>query len=261
MPKKKTNEWPRFEKEDGVIETHLKSWREFHDVIQKFLDLPNYVFRGQRMADWLLEPSLARIIKGRSEIPEIMRSHLETFKLASRGRRGANPPELHTEDDWWSLGQHHGLATPLLDWSSSPYVALFFAFCDPQPPDQSDYCAVYALNTTRVSDKVDALTIGKSDSPEVVSFIRPNTDENSRLVAQAGMFSRSPINVDITSWVSKHFKGESSKVILMRVLIPSKDRLECLKALNIMNINHSTLFPDLYGAGKHTTELLKRKKA
>lgn len=34
----------------------------------------------------------------------------------------------------------------------------------------------------------------------------------------------------------------------MKCLIPNKDRDEALMMLNRMNLNHSTLFPDLNGA-------------
>src|SRR5687767_4898762 len=107
--------WPKMDATNGVFTTELKSWREFHDIVAKTLDYSYYVFRGQRMSNWLLEPSLARIIKSQKDrIKGLMADHLETFQLASRGRRGTNPPALTTDNDWWALGQHHGLATPLL---------------------------------------------------------------------------------------------------------------------------------------------------
>ena len=42
-----------------------------------------------------------------------------------KGRRGVNPEVYDSDIEWWALGQHYELATPMLDFTFSPYVATF----------------------------------------------------------------------------------------------------------------------------------------
>jgi hypothetical protein len=109
----------------GRWHVQLTEWSEFNGAVQSILDFPDYVYRGHRRNDWLLEPTLTRQLKNNPFPKNMVNKHLDEFLYAIRGRRGHHPPELKTNDDLWALGQHNGLYTPLLDWTTSPYVALF----------------------------------------------------------------------------------------------------------------------------------------
>jgi hypothetical protein len=93
-------------------------------------------------------------------------------------------------------------------------------------------------------------SIEKGQLP-VVDIIEPMSDENQRLVSQGGCFTRAPIGTPIEKWVSETFEG-STDAVLIRIELPNDDRLSCLQALNRMNINHLSLFPDLTGASRST---------
>jgi hypothetical protein len=129
--------------------------------------------------------------------------------------------------------------------------AAYFAFIG-EGQGQTAQRAVYALASSAVTRRVERLV---RDEPEdaaenTVDFIRPHSDDNPRLVNQGGLFTRSPDGIALENWVARSFPGEKT-YILMKILIPNKDRKECLTSLNRMNINHLTLFPDVYGASKY----------
>jgi hypothetical protein len=145
------------------------------------------------------------------------------------------------------------LATPLLDWTRSPFAAAYFAF-EEQGPDPTTYRVVYGLSRNAVSKKNEEIISSwntESERPPVIEFIDPLSDENQRLVSQDGLFTRAPVGVPIEQWVARAFEGSSGE-ILLRIEIPDTDRLPCLRALNRMNINHLSLFPDLTGASRAT---------
>ena len=254
--------WTSLSLNHGLWEIKLSSWKWLHDFVhQEMLEYEHYVWRGQRNEKWILESTFERETTGRSisSKTEILEDHLDSFKYAVRGRRGINPSELESENDWWSLGQHHGLSTPLLDWTHSPFVALYFAFHNNTPP-QSRNRVVYAVNPSTIEFMSEQVAEERGDMNLHCEFVRPLADDNPRLVNQGGLFRRTPIGVDLETWLKKVYESEFSEGVLLKIIIPNTGRAECLKTLNRMNINHSTLFPDIFGSSEYCNTKLRISK-
>ncbi len=250
---------------DGVVTYLLSAWSNFFDFLEtevfhaSLKSKRAYIWRGQRRSDWKISSSLDRLflrlglVSASTDVLErYSQEHLRSFTYASRGRRGLNPASL-LENEWWALGQHFGLATPLLDWTRSPFAAAYFAF-EEIGPESTEHRIVCGLDQVAVELRSDQLLEERSfekGRPPVIEFVDPLSDENQRLVSQSGLFTRSPIGIPVENWIRQEFGG-SPRPVLLRIKIPNGDRLECLRTLNRMNINHLSLFPDLAGASRST---------
>lgn len=214
----KPKPWTRQSQSDGIATFRLASWSHFFDFLEAEVFQPSqspkhtYIWRGQRDKEWSLSSSLDRLLArlnllNSNDLDHSLAEHLESFRYATRGRRGPTPASL-LEDDWWALGQHFGLATPLLDWTRSPFAAAYFAF--ELNADPTDYRAVYGLDQNAVRQRNDDLLEGESlekGRPRVVDFIDPMSDENQRLVSQGGLFTRAPVGISIERWWLKNSKA------------------------------------------------------
>lgn len=261
--------------EQGVSIQPLGSWREFGDFIgESHANSPAFLYRGEADATWKIDSTLdrleARFPTTRNywgmrreyfDCPPVPRDvHLEAFKEAVRGKRGPTPSEL-SEDEWWALAQHHGLATPLIDWTYSPFVALFFAFEEfgyihwqTRTFREPEERAVHVVGFHLIGER------GTEEHPAPAVF-SPRREVSYRLNSQSGVFMRMPPGSDLESSIRGRYSSETSGSnphplqVLTKITIPNKERTECLKYLNKMNINRMSLFPDLDGAAKYINSL------
>ncbi|HBN9744975.1 FRG domain-containing protein [Pseudomonas aeruginosa] len=261
--------WKCFEsmadKHSGRIPvTRLESWRDYTELLESpfFNRLGiQLIFRGQRRSDWSLMPTLGRLSDNGIVTEELAASQLERFKRAIRGRLSDNSL-LDEDEELWSIGQHHGLMTPLLDWTYSPYVALFFAFAKPDSKDEEEnpYRVVYVLNKSFILEHQDETGI---------RLWEPRKDSYGRLVNQAGLFTFSPYDATIENKIAtvladdEAFEDEELRSAseedqpdllaryICKIYIRNEGRDACLRHLRRMNVHHASLFPDLIGASDY----------
>lgn len=232
----------------GLQEIKLKNWNDYHELVLKSFQNPNYVYRGQRDPEWLLEPALHRFLKQKRvtqiNYDKVKENHLNTFKLSIRGRTHIFERISEDANELWSLGQHFGLKTPFLDFTLSPYVAAYFALSQ---ESDTHHCVVYAVSKRFIGDASS------------LDIYEPRTDHNQRLLNQSGLFVYFSTLDNMASILAKTVVENTTKVKIRKILIPMTDRITALKHLESMNISSNTLFPDLQGACEYCNHTLSQK--
>lgn len=251
------------------------------DSIGQFIDqvfnltassLPNnsgHIFRGVSDEKFQLSSSLYRSCNGRYAYTE--KRLLQNFK------KYAISIAPHICDSVWSnmvIAQHHGVPTRLLDFSSSPIVALHFALTGNQETD----AAVWAVNLSKVHThflplqyknilkKYDAfaftLDMFKEMGVTIENYNQDMGDKyflaidppslDTRIVNQGSILAVLP---DLLDPLDNFINKVSCNDIATKFIIP-KEKVRLFRVqLDEMNITERVLFNDLDGVAA----FLKRK--
>lgn len=197
-----------------------------------------YIFRGQREADWKLVTSFDRFYSGslknrNSQFSEM----LENFRERAKG----NHFDGLSDGDLISIAQHYGLPTRVLDWSYSPYVALFFAVSGAVVEGSGKSAALWIMDQQSIANCVDEAEL---------KFLKYEEQTDLRIKNQKGLFSR--LLIDETD-LGDFLVSRSCGTNITKLIIPPNCLGPLARHLKSMDITFSRLFPGLEG---HTKEIV-----
>ena len=146
------------------------------------------------------------------------------------------------------LAQHHGLKTRLLDWTTNPMAALWFACSDASHGD----VYVYALDAVSLMDK-DVYNSNLFTNAKT-RVLQPR-ENNPRIIAQQGWFSLHRYSEKVGRFVPLE-RNPEIKPHLDEILITEKSRTTMLQLLDRFGVNAKTIYPDLAGLCQHLNRKL-----
>lgn len=262
-------------------EIRTDDWQELKNWFWALGAGSDWVFRGQRDEKWDISSSLERIkptwYKGsKEEIGEFLGYSEDKLykKFSERVEQFASIGDAAADTVLGKLAlmQHHGVPTRLIDWTESPYVAIFFAVED--ATDEQGSCAVWAISSGWCQEKSamavrKKMKLSKEQFPNSTDFSQDDIlygtiiQENILLVAplrplklnirissQQGLFL-CPGEINVSFMDNLKALGEKDLPnILYKFVFPSYMRSEILHDLFNMNIGPQTLFPGLDGFAK-----------
>jgi hypothetical protein len=253
-------------------ELPISSWSDFERWSSRFE--AGWCFRGHGMASWSLEPSLNRrlwrtVRVGSGSVTQEINPRDNEIRLLLEFQRRAQqhqlpmpPNDQHV--DWLTTMQHYRVPTRLLDWTRSPYVALYFAMEEERDGD----AALWAIDLgwfehrshqlLHIGDKgcpdVSDLTayhryinqiLLREDNLEIVVSASPE-QQNERMTIQKGVLLcslRRRLGFVPGLSVLLFHPAIVERQVVSKIVVKKEHRTEFLNELRHRDIHHAALFP------------------
>lgn len=219
------------------------SWSEFKSQIES-MDLESFVWRGQ-CGPWGLQTSFHRT--GRVDLHRYVYEDIPRLQAVLLPHTKAfleiNSPLL--TGGLYSLAQHYGYPTPLLDWTYSPYVAAFFAFRTlPKGDAGAPPARIFAFNRATWPQAIGQLTHLALARPHVTIMDLPALENDRALPQQAVAMVTNLQNIET---FVRYQEQQHSQQFLLPFDLPWDERSVALRDLRTMGITAGSMFPGLDG--------------
>ena len=244
----------------------IENWAEFDRLVQR-KHYRKWVFRGQTNYEWNLISSLERSFIDANKIRENRLTGNDTSidkkkhedimidKFMCNAHLYMNPiPDKSDTLSWLSLMQHHGAPTRLLDFTFSPYIALYFAL-EFGNSDASIYCVNHQALVTEDEQYFgeDRLTVHQGimngfekGHDECLYAFEPNFG-NHRLATQQGLFVAPNTLYRTHEDILFNYSSRKDDSNVIKIKIPASLRYSGVRRLAQMNITSMIIYPGLDG--------------
>jgi len=221
--------------------------QHFKEKITEDMNSPyHWIYRGHSDVTWTLTSSFSRFCQ-KNEIQFSLSTFfklLHSFIDQASDYQAKDLRGIHIYEKI-AFAQHHGVPTPFIDWTESPYIAAFFAVLERLMSPTDSPFRVWALQVNE-SDYADASFSEEDLLVRPFHVVRTKLFQSKRLSRQLGCFTYLGLDKDLEYYYKNENKGARVKFYD----VSGENWLWLLRELHLMGISSGTLFDSLDGLAR-----------